>query len=166
MESRHTAKNINVSIRKIRTYLPEVKKMSPVDALIRLEHMPYSATRALAQAVKTAIANAESSLKVPKDMLEFRKLFADQGLVLKRFRAGSRGTAKPITRRMTHITVILGVKQGVKPQSDAVSVEKQKPQAGEEKKPEVKKETKAKVAKPKAKTPVVKKTKKITKKEN
>ena len=68
MESRHTAKNINVSIRKVRTFLPEIKKMTPVDALVRLQHLPYSATRALAQAIQTTIANAESSLQVSKDM--------------------------------------------------------------------------------------------------
>lgn len=166
MESRHLAKNINVSLRKIRTFLPAVKKMSPVDALTRLELLPHSAAHALADALKTAIANAQNSLKVPKDMLEFRRLYADQGLVLKRFRASSRGTAAPISRRMTHITVVLGVKKtpqssarDISPADTSKSVEPQK-------KPvitEQKKEKTVKNTKPKAKKTSVKKT---TKKAN
>jgi large subunit ribosomal protein L22 len=163
MESRHTAKNINVSIRKVRTFLPEIKKMTPVDALVRLQHLPYSATRALAQAIQTTIANAESSLKVSKDMLEFRKLYADQGLVLKRFRAGSRGTAKPISRRMTHITVVLGVKQVAKSQEVHTKAPKKQTQSETVKKDVVAKELKPKVVKQKEK---VTKVKKVTKKEN
>jgi large subunit ribosomal protein L22 len=160
MESQHTAKNINVSVRKVRTFLPAMRKMSPVDALTRLELLPHSAARALAQALQTVIANAETSLKVSKDMLEFRKLYADQGLVLKRFRAGSRGTAKPITHRMTHITVVLGVKK-INTSPMVRTVEPAKPKKTEtETKPVVKKEIKTKASKPKEK---VTKSKKVSK---
>lgn len=111
MESRHLLKNVNVSLRKLRMFLPEIKKMSPSQARETLTFMPHSAAKVLGGAIKTAIANAESTLKVPESMLEFRCLKADQGLVIKRFRAGSRGTARPINRRMSHITIILGVKK-------------------------------------------------------
>ncbi|MBP6993811.1 hypothetical protein KBB12_01040 [Candidatus Woesebacteria bacterium] len=152
MESRHTAKNMNVSIRKVRSFLPGIRKTSPVDALTRLEQMPHSAARALAQAIKTCLSNAESSLKVGKDMLEFRRLYADQGLVLKRFRAGSRGTAKPITRRMTHITVVLGIKRAQSSaQADPV-VEPKKEVVVEKQKVIEKKVAKTKSVKPKTKT--------------
>lgn len=161
MESRHTAKNINVSIRKVRTFLPGIKKTSPVDALTRLEQMPHSAARALAQAIKTTLSNAESSLKVSKDMLEFRRLYADQGLVLKRFRAGSRGTAKPISRRMTHITVVLGVKRAQVPAQVKPAEESKKEVKAEKSKPAEKKDTKTKAVKPKT----IKK-KKVSVKEN
>ncbi len=110
METRHILKNANVSLRKVRTFLPGIKKMPPTEALVRLGFLPHSAARVLAGALKAAMTNAEFVLKVPKNMLEFRSLKADQGLVLKRFRAGSRGTALPISRRMTHITIVLGVK--------------------------------------------------------
>ncbi len=111
MESRHLLKNVNVSLRKLRMFLPEIKKMSPSQARETLSFMPHSAAKVLVGAIKTAISNAESTLKVPESMLEFRCLKADQGLVIKRFRAGSRGTARPINRRMSHVTIILGVKK-------------------------------------------------------
>lgn len=111
MESTHRAKNVNVSVRKVRMLLPAVKKVSPEMALIKLAFMPHSAAVAIRQAVQTALANASSALKVPKNMLEFRTIKADQGLVMKRFRAGSRGSPRPVLRRMTHITVVLGEKK-------------------------------------------------------
>ncbi len=168
MESRHIAKNINVSLRKVRTFLPAIKKMSPADALTRLELLPHSAGRALGDALKTAIANAQNSLKVSKDMLEFRRLYADQGLVLKRFRAGSRGTAAPISRRMTHITVVLGVKKT--PQSPArdvspsESVKAPTPKVQQIAK-DTPKESKSKVTKPKEKA-TKRAVKKVSKKTN
>lgn len=127
METRHILKNANVSLRKVRTFLPGIKKMAPAEALVRLGFLPHSAARVLTGALKTAITNAEFVLKVPKNMLEFRSLKADQGLVLKRFRAGSRGTALPISRRMTHITIVLGVK------SDSVKTHVKKEKIIEEK---------------------------------
>jgi large subunit ribosomal protein L22 len=118
MESTHILKNANVSLRKVRTFLPLIKKMQPTIAVQKLSFMPHSAARVLLSCIKSALASAELALKVPKNMLEFRALKADQGMTLKRFRAGSRGTALPIVRRMTHITVVLSVK-GVDNVSDS-----------------------------------------------
>ncbi len=143
MDTTHTARNINVSIRKVRALIPAVLKLSPVDALARLTYTQSSAGRALADAVKTALANAQNTLKVSRDVLEFRRLSADQGMVMKRFRAGSRGTAQPILRRMTHITVVLRAKAPV-----SISEPTSKPQLQKEVKKdessEMKKEVKTK----------------------
>lgn len=165
MEARHTGKNINVSLRKVRTFIPMLRNMSPSVALMKLSHMPHSGARALHAAIKTAVSNAQFSLKVPEDMLEFRKVYADQGMKLKRFRAGSRGTAAPIVRQMTHITVIVGVKQlsSSAPKDDVSLVKSEEVQS------EVKEDKKAVVKKPSrsekkpAKKPAVKKAKTVKK---
>ncbi|MFO0703287.1 MAG: uL22 family ribosomal protein [Patescibacteria group bacterium] len=153
MESRHLLKNVNVSIRKVRMFLPNVKKMQPAEAVERLGFLPHSAAKVLAAGIKTAISNAQSTLKVPANMLEFRSLKADQGMVLKRFRAGSRGTALPINRRMTHITIILGVKGAAKEVEKAVKEVKktEKVEEPKEEKKEVKEAKKTRSSK-KAKT--------------
>lgn len=165
MESRHIVKNARVSLRKVRSFIPAVKKLSPAQAVLKLEQLPHSAAQFLAAAIKTAMANAENALKVPKGMLEFRSLQADQGLALKRFRAGSRGTAKPIVRRMTHITVVLAAQ---KTEAKAASKTEKEitVQKKEEKKTvsESKKEEKE-IKKPR-KTAVKKSEEKVTKKDN
>lgn len=128
MDKTHTAKNINVSIRKVRALIPGVRKLTPLSALERLKHMPHSGARALADAIQTALINGENTLKASRDMLEFRRLSADQGMVMKRYRAGSRGTARPILRRMTHITVTLAVSRS--PQLSAPKTSKKSAKQG------------------------------------
>lgn len=135
MESKHISRNVNVSVRKVRMIIPEIKKFTPVMALIKLAYMPHSAAKYMSHAIKTAMSNATSTLKVSEDMLEFRRIQADQGITLKRFRAGSRGSPLPVVRRMTHITVVLGEKKlAPVPQKSKV-----KPEAKKEDKKEVKK---------------------------
>lgn len=137
MESKHISRNVNVSVRKVRMIIPEIKKFTPVMALIKLAYMPHSAAKYMSHAIKTAISNATSTLKVSEDMLEFRRIQADQGITLKRFRAGSRGSPLPVVRRMTHITVVLGEKKlAVSPVPQKSKV---KPEAKKEDKKEVKK---------------------------
>jgi large subunit ribosomal protein L22 len=109
MEFRHSLKNANVSLKKVRMFLPELRNIRPTVAVKVLASMPHSAARVLHDVIKSAISGGISTLKVGEDMLEFREIRADQGMVLKRYRAGSRGVAAPILRRRTHITVVLGV---------------------------------------------------------
>ncbi|MEI6326929.1 MAG: uL22 family ribosomal protein [Candidatus Roizmanbacteria bacterium] len=137
MESKHISRNVNVSVRKVRMIIPEIKKLTPVMSLIKLAYLPHSAAKYMRHAIKTALSNATSTLKVSEDMLEFRRIQADQGVTLKRFRAGSRGSPLPVVRRMTHITVVLGEKKSNTPLVSSKS--KVKPEIKKEEKVEVKK---------------------------
>jgi hypothetical protein len=64
----------------------------------------------LYKAIKSAISSARQILKVEDNLLNFKLLSVEQGQKLKRFRPGSRGNAKPINRRMSHVKIILEVK--------------------------------------------------------
>lgn len=61
------------------------------------------------QAIKSALSNATNTLKVTDDLLEFKLLSVDEGHVLKRFNPGSRGSAKPYKKRLSHIKIVLRV---------------------------------------------------------
>ena len=41
MESKHISRNVNVSVRKVRMIIPEIKKFTPVMALIKLDILNY-----------------------------------------------------------------------------------------------------------------------------
>jgi large subunit ribosomal protein L22 len=41
------------------------------------------------------------------DSLRIKAAYADEGTRMHRFRAGARGRAKPWTRRLSHITIIV-----------------------------------------------------------
>lgn len=46
-------------------------------------------------------------LKVQADVLQFKLLTIEEGRKLNRFKAGSKGMAKPIVRRYSHIKIVL-----------------------------------------------------------
>lgn len=107
MESKAYFINLPVSPKKIRFYLPAVKKLKPIDSLDYLYYERTNAAGILYKAIKSAISSARQLLKVDDNLLNFKLLTIEQGQKLKRYRPGSRGNAKPINRRMSHIKIIL-----------------------------------------------------------
>lgn len=107
MEARAYSKNLKISPKKLRFLLPEIKRMSPADSLVSLMYMPNRPAKIFMQSIKSAISNAKILLKVDEKMLRFKHLTVEEGQKLKRFRAGGRGTAKPILKRFSHIKIVL-----------------------------------------------------------
>jgi len=114
MEATAYFKNLHISAKKLRFILPEIKKMSPSESLIRLFYSPKKGARVFYKAIKSAIDNAKYTLKVSDDLLEFKLFTVEQGNALKRFRPGGRGTAKPYKKKYSHIKIVLTVKQAKK----------------------------------------------------
>ena len=110
METKAYFINLPVSPKKARFYLPAIKKLKPIDSLDYLFYERTDAAGILYKAIKSAIGNARQLLKVEDNLLNFKLLTVEQGQKLKRFRPGSRGNAKPINRRMSHIKIILEAK--------------------------------------------------------
>lgn len=102
--------NLPVSPKKARFYLPAIKKLGPAQSLEFLMYERTDASVILYKAIKTAISSAKQLLKVEDNLLNFKLLSVEQGQKLKRYRPGSRGNAKPINRRMSHIKIILEAK--------------------------------------------------------
>lgn len=109
MESLTYIKNVHISPKKLRFIISDVKKHTPVDSVQHLFYMENKAAKILYKALKSAIASAQSTLKVREDMLQFKLLTVEEGQKLKRYRAGSRGMARPYVRRHSHIKIILEV---------------------------------------------------------
>lgn len=113
MESKATFKNLKISPKKLRMLLPEIKRVSPEQALDYLFNTPKKGAKILYKAIRSAISNATTTLKVDSRLLKFKILSVDQGQALKRFKPGGRGTVKPIKRRFSHITVVVTVEEPV-----------------------------------------------------
>lgn len=95
-------KNVGHSPRKVRLVADMVRKMSPEQALLTLKFVNRAAAADLAKAIQTAIANSGG-----RTNLRFATLEVNEGLKMRRFRAGSKGRAKPYKRRLSHIKIIL-----------------------------------------------------------
>lgn len=107
MESRAAAKYIRVSPRKARLVMDQIRGKSVEEALNALSFSPKKAARILRKLIGSAIANAEQNSKVNVDNLYIRRVFADEGPTLKRFRPRAMGRATRIRKRTCHLTVVL-----------------------------------------------------------
>lgn len=107
MESVTYLKNIKIAPKKLRFYLGSIKKMTPGEALTVLLYAHEKPGRVFYQAIKSAVANAKHTLKVQDDLLQFKALMIEEGQKVRRYRPGSRGSAKPIKKRYSHIKIIL-----------------------------------------------------------
>jgi large subunit ribosomal protein L22 len=57
------------------------------------------------------VANAENNHNLSADKLFVHRALVENGPVLKRFKAGARGSAKPRVKRMSHLRIVLSDSQ-------------------------------------------------------
>lgn len=139
MEVKAYLKNVKTTPKKLRFFLAGLKKVKPQDALNSLMYSRQEAGQVWYKAIKSALDNAINTFKLDSNLLKFKVLTVEEGLKLKRYKAGGRGTAKPFRRKFSHIKIVL--------EAPDRSAEMKK----EEKKVSVKKEIKPKVLKTKNK---------------
>ena len=83
------------------------------DALNVLRFLPSPAAASVAKVVKSASSNAENELLSRAAELRIVEIYANEGQRTKRFRARARGRAARITRRNSHITVVVDEETGI-----------------------------------------------------
>ena len=105
---RAVAKYIRMSPQKVKLVADLVRDRNVPEALVLLRFLSKAAAKPVEKAIRSAAANAEETYGLSSDDLYVAKITADEGPTLKRGRPGPRGRFKPILKRSTHITVILG----------------------------------------------------------
>ena len=107
MEVKAIAKYIRVSPRKVRLVMDEIRGKKVEEALNLLTFAPQKGARILRKLVNSALANAGQYPDIDVDSLFIKRVFADEGPTLKRFRPRAMGRATRIRKRSCHLTVIL-----------------------------------------------------------
>jgi large subunit ribosomal protein L22 len=102
-----SAKFIRLSDTKARIVLNEIKGKDAIKAVALLKYSPRYASSVCLKILQSAIANAENNLDMDVSKLYIEEVFADQGPTMKRFRARARGNANRISKRTSHISIIL-----------------------------------------------------------
>jgi hypothetical protein len=86
--------------------------------------------------LRSAIANAKNK-QINADHLFISEIRVDQGPMLKRILPRARGSASPIQKKMSHVTLVLGVNANLSSKFTIVSAKKKKlpkePKADKEK---------------------------------
>jgi large subunit ribosomal protein L22 len=106
---------------KLNDYRQSPRKVRLVGGLIRgkkaeeaIDILTVTIKRAsdpLIALVKSAIANAKANFNLTPDVLFVKSLTVDNGAILYRRMPKARGMATPIRKRVSHITLTLGVKE-------------------------------------------------------
>lgn len=104
MEVQTIQKFIHTTPRKLRLVADMVRKMEPERALESLKFAHKAAAKDLIKAIETAVANSKQK---GLENVTFKSVEINEGPRMRRFRAGTRGRAKPYKRRMAHIKIIL-----------------------------------------------------------
>jgi large subunit ribosomal protein L22 len=107
MQVRAKASGLKISPRKIGVVASLVRGRSVNDAKVILDHTPRLGARMLKKVIISAESNAENNHKTEKHDLYIDQILVGNGTILKRFRAGSRGSVRPIKHRSSNVTVIV-----------------------------------------------------------
>jgi len=138
-------RKIRISPKKANLVAGTVRGKKVTEALDILKFMPKKGADLLYKVVHSAASNAKNNFKQSIDELYITQILVTKGPTYKRSLPISRGRVHPIAKRTSHITVEVGLPDGVEPKAPA-------------------KEEKAEKPKKVAKKPVAKKT--TTKKED
>ncbi len=110
MEVQALTKYVRLSPKKAREITREIQGLRASEAQEMLKFIPRKSARLVGKTLHSAIANAENNNNLPGEDMIISKAVIEEGPTLKRFRAGARGSAKPIKKRTSHIRIILSEK--------------------------------------------------------
>ena len=103
-------KNVRQSSRKVRLVANQVKKMELAAAVAALAVMERRSSMVILKVINQAIANATKNMSLSVGELELVDIVVDDGPILRRMRAVSRGRGHGIDKRTCHVRVVLRTK--------------------------------------------------------
>jgi large subunit ribosomal protein L22 len=106
-EARAITRFATISPRKTRLVIDQVRGLQADEALAVLKFLPNKPAHIVYKTIASAVANAEENLGLSRDDLYVTEIRADEGPRRQWRRFGARGRFKPITRKTSHVTVVL-----------------------------------------------------------
>lgn len=101
-------KYVRVPPQKARLAANLIRGLSVEKAILQLKYSRLKAGREMLKTVMSAVANAESQLDVMRDELKIVHVSVDCGPVIKRMKAGGKGSREPVYRRTSHFNIVVG----------------------------------------------------------
>lgn len=103
-------KYVRIAPRKVKIVLDLIRGKNVDEALAILQFTPKSASPVVSKLLNSAIANAVNNNEMDRNTLYVAEAYANPGPTLKRYVARSRGSASPMLKRTSHISVVLDQK--------------------------------------------------------
>ena len=111
MEARAYLKYARIAPRKVQIVLDLIRGKDVKSASAILMHTPKAASEPIGKLLKSAAANAENNFSMNRDALYVAETFVSPGPILKRVMPRAQGRAFRISKRTSHITVVLKEKE-------------------------------------------------------
>ncbi len=121
-------KNYRQSPRKVRLVADMIRGKEVSRALSLLRFADKKSAPALAKLLNSAVHNAEAR-GAARDSLFVQKILVDQGVVMRRYMPGARGSAHPYQKKTSCISIELGSHSGAKTEKTKKSAAEQKTKA-------------------------------------
>ena len=107
MGTRAQARFVRVTPRKARRMVDLIRGLPADEAQAVLRFAPQSASEPVGKVLASAVANAEHHDKLDREELVVERAWVDEGPTLKRIRPRGFGRAFRVTKRTSHITVVV-----------------------------------------------------------
>lgn len=107
MEVKSTSKYVRLSPKKARDVAREIQGLPVSSALDILNFTPKKAALLIGKTLKTAIADAENNFSLDTNTLVVKEAVIGAAPTLRRFKPRAKGSAGPIIRRNSHISITL-----------------------------------------------------------
>lgn len=105
------AKTVRIAPRKARLVMDLIRGKQVGEALAILKFTPKAGSPIIEKVLKSAIANAEHNFDLDLESLYVSEAYVNEGPTIKRFRPRAKGSASPINKRTSHITVVVSEKE-------------------------------------------------------
>ena len=107
MEVKSTTKFVRLSPKKAREVTREIQGLPVSSALDILTFTPKKAAQLIGKTLKTAIADAENNFSLDTGTLGIKEAVIGNAPTMRRFKPRAKGSAGPILRRTSHISITL-----------------------------------------------------------
>jgi len=108
MEAKAILRSARISPQKARLVADQVRGLPVGRATNLLQFSDKKAAHLIKKVLLSAVANAENNLGADVDELKVSRIFVDEGAILKRMHARAKGRGSRISKRTSHITVVVG----------------------------------------------------------
>ena len=108
IEAKAILRGARISPQKARLVADQVRGLGVGRATNRLTFSDKKAAQLIKKVLLSAVANAENNLGADVDELKIARIFVDEAPTLKRMHARAKGRGSRITKRNSHITVVVG----------------------------------------------------------
>jgi large subunit ribosomal protein L22 len=105
MEVKAQAKYLRACPRKVRQVADLIRGKNAKEAMVILSFLPNLGAKLIEKVLKSAVANAKHNYKLGDDKLKVSRILIDGATSFKRIHPRAKGSAFPILKRQSHITI-------------------------------------------------------------